>query len=391
MIPTEKSHEMLAFLRSRRPAMLRLLKRFVLCESPTESKPAVDRFGRIVAAEWKKRGAKIEFLQQKRAGNHLRVTWSAIRARRNGLSARAGQILVLGHLDTVYELGTIKKMPFRVTPDRGFGPGIFDMKGGLVIALFAAEALAHAAWLPRRRIVFLWTSDEETGSETSRKVIEREAQRSMAVMVLEPANGPKGKLKTRRKAVGTADLIITGRAAHAGLDPGAGVNAVHELALQAARLMRLNNPRRGITVNPTIAQGGTRSNVIPAEARLTIDLRAETIGDMRRIERKLKTLRPILPGAGVAVQGGFSRPPLERCASADLFSQAQELAHQLGFSVDECLAGGGSDGNFTAALGVPTLDGLGAVGAAAHSPDEQVIISALPDRAALLASLLAAL
>jgi glutamate carboxypeptidase len=155
--------------------------------------------------------------------------------------------------------------------------------------------------------------------------------------------------------------------------------------------MRLNNPRRGITVNPTIAQGGTRSNVIPAEARLTIDLRAETIGDMRRIERKLKTLRPILPGARVVVQGGFSRPPLERRASAALFSQAQELAHELGFSVDECLAGGGSDGNFTAALGVPTLDGLGAVGAAAHGPDEQVIISALPHRAALLASLLAVL
>jgi len=371
--------------------MLRLLKRFVLCESPTDSKLAVDRFGRLVAAEWKKRGAKIEFLQQKRAGNHVRVAWPSNLGRRNGLSVRVGQILVLGHLDTVYEFGAIKKMPFRVTRDCAFGPGIFDMKGGLVIALFAAEALAHAAWLPRRRIVFLWTSDEETGSETSRKVIEREAQRSMAVMVLEPANGPKGKLKTRRKAVGTADLIITGRAAHAGLNPEAGVNAVHELALQAARLMRLNNPQRGITVNPTIAQGGTRSNVIPAEARLTIDLRAETIADMRRIERKLKTLRPVLPGARVAVQGGFSRPPLERRASAALFAHAQELAHQLGFSVDECLAGGGSDGNFTAALGVPTLDGLGAVGAAAHSPDEQVIISALPDRAALLASLLAIL
>jgi len=371
--------------------MLRLLKRFVLCESPTDSKPAVDRFGRMVAEEWKKLGAKIKFLPQKRAGNHVRVDWPAILAHRPGISARAGQILVLGHLDTVYELGTIKKIPFRATRDRAFGPGVFDMKGGLVIALSAAEALAHAAWLPRRRVVFLWTSDEETGSKSSREVIEREARRSLAVLVLEPANGPKGKLKTRRKAVGTAELSITGRAAHAGLDPGAGVNAVHELALQAARLTLLNNPRRGITVNPTIAQGGTRSNVIPAEARLTIDLRAETVADMHRIERKLKTLRPILPGARVAVQGGFSRPPLERRASAALFSHAQELAHQLRFSVDECLAGGGSDGNFTAALGVPTLDGLGAVGEAAHSPDEQVIISALPARAALLASLLATL
>lgn len=371
--------------------MLRLLKRFVLCESPTDSKPAVDRFGRLVAAEWEKRGAKIEFHPHKRAGNHVRVAWPAILAHRAGISARAGQILVLGHLDTVYDLGTIKKMPFHFSRGRAFGPGIFDMKGGLVIALFAAEALAHAAWLPRRRVVFLWTSDEETGSKTSREAIEREARRSMAVLVLEPANGPKGKLKTRRKAVGTAELIINGRAAHAGLDPGAGVNAVHELALQAARLTRLNNPRRGITVNSTIAQGGTRSNVIPADARLTIDLRAETVADMRRIEGKLKNLRPILPGARVAVQGGFSRPPLERRASAALFSHAQELGHQLGFSVDECLAGGGSDGNFTAALGVPTLDGLGAVGEGAHSPDEHVIISALPDRAALLAGLLASL
>ena len=265
------------------------------------------------------------------------------------------------------------------------------MKGGLVMALFAVDALAHAGWLPDRNIAFLWTSDEETGSRSSREVIEREARRSAAVLVLEPANGPEGKLKTRRKATGTAELVITGRAAHAGLDPGAGVNAVHELALQAARLMRLNDSRRGITVNPTIAQGGTRSNVIPAEARLTIDLRAETLADMRRIDRKLKMLRPILRGARVAVRGGFSRPPLERRASAVLFSWARKLARELGFSVEESLAGGGSDGNLTAALGVPTLDGLGAVGEGPHSPDEQVILSALPQRAALLAALLATL
>jgi len=306
-------------------------------------------------------------------------------------SGRSNQILVLGHLDTVYELGTIRKTPFRAWRGRAFGPGVFDMKGGAILALFAVDALAHVTRLPGRRIVFLWTSDEETGSKSSREVIEYEARRSAAVLVLEPAHGPEGKLKTRRKATGTAELMITGRAAHAGLDPESGVNAVHELALQTARLMRLNHPRRGITVNPTIAQGGTRSNVIPAEACLTIDLRAETLADMRRIERKLKTLRPILPGARLAVRGGFSRPPLERRASAALFSQAQKLALRLGFSVEECSVGGGSDGNFTAALGVPTLDGLGAVGDGAHSPDEQVIISALPQRAALLAALLATL
>lgn len=371
--------------------MLRLLKRFVLCESPTDSKAAVDDFGRIITKEWRKRGATVEILTRKKEGNHLRITWPAVRLRVHQDSGRSKQILVLGHLDTVYQTGTIKKMPFRVRRGHAFGPGIFDMKGGLVIALFAVDALMHAGWLPRRSIVFLWTSDEETGSTSSREIIEREARRSAAVLVLEPANGPYGKLKTQRKATGTADLIITGRAAHAGLDPGAGVNAVHELALQAGRLMHLNDARRGTSVNPTVAQGGTRSNVIPAEARLTVDLRAETLAEMRRIERELKGLRPILRGASLAVEGGFSRPPLERSASAALFSQARKLAHRLGFSLGESLAGGGSDGNFTAALGVPTLDGLGAVGEGAHSPDEQVILSALPERAALLAGLLASL
>jgi glutamate carboxypeptidase len=396
---SEKLPEMLRFLRARQPSMLRLLKRFVHCESPTDSKPAVDHFARLIAAEWRERRAKVEWLTRKDAGNHLRITWPAS-AGRMGSGVQAGtnanrehskQILVLGHMDTVYALGTIRNTPFRVSRGRAFGPGAFDMKGGLVIALFAIDALARANWLPHRRVVFLWTSDEETGSKGSREIIEREARRSMAVLVLEPAGGLNGQLKTRRKATGTAEVIITGRASHAGLDPGAGVNALHELALQVAGLMRLNDSRRGITVNPTIAEGGTRSNVIPAEARLTLDLRAETLADMRRVERQLKALRPILPGASVQVEGGFSRPPLEGRASAALFSHASKLAGKLGFSIGECLAGGGSDGNFTAALGVPTLDGLGAVGDGAHSTGEQVIVSALPERAALLAALLATL
>ena len=369
--------------------MERLLKRFVRCESPTDDKKAVDRLGRTVAAEWRKRRAKIEYLTRREAGNHLRITWPTHATDRAGTST--GRILVLGHLDTVYEVGTIGGMPFRVRRGRAFGPGVFDMKGGLVIALFAADALAHLDWLPRRPITFLWTSDEETGSKSSQHAIEQEARRSNAVLVLEPANGPDGQLKTRRKATGTAEIVIRGRAAHAGLNPNEGVNAIRELALQTERLVRLNDPRRGVTVSPTVAQGGTRSNVIPAEARLTIDLRVETRDDMRRIERQLKSLRPILPGARVTVKGGFSRPPLERRASAALFSRAQQLAKELGFRVGECLAGGGSDGNFTAALGVPTLDGLGAIGEGAHSADEQVILSSLPQRAALLAGLLATL
>ena len=282
-------------------------------------------------------------------------------------------------------------MPYRVARGRAFGPGIFDMKGGLVIALFAMDALARAGWQPRRQVVFLWTSDEETGSATSRALIEREARRSSAVLVLEPASGLDGRVKTQRKAVGTAELTVTGRAAHAGINPEEGVNAIHELALQIGRIARLNNAQRGITVSPTVVEGGTRSNVIPATARAILDLRARRASDMRALERRLHALRPILPGAQLAVRGGFSRPPLERRNSAALFARARELAKAMGLALDEASTGGGSDGSFTAALGVPTLDGLGAVGEGAHGANENVLVDALPERAALLASLLATL
>jgi glutamate carboxypeptidase len=384
MDDAKRMGEVLALLREREAQMVKLLSRFVRCESPSDAKPAVDNFGRMVAGEWRQLAARVERLPQRSTGDHLRVRWAS-------KAKGKGRILVLGHLDTVYPLGTLRSMPFRVSRGRAFGPGAFDMKGGLVLALFAVDALTKIGWLPRRQVLFLWTSDEEIGSGSSRAIIEREARRSAAVLVLEPASGLDGRLKTQRKGVGTAELAITGRAAHAGLDPQNGVNAVHEMALQLTRIMRFNQPGRGITVNATIAQGGTRSNVIPAAAHATIDLRAGTVADMREVERKLRALRPILPGARINLQGGFSRPPLERSASAALFSHARHLANAMGLSVKETFSGGGSDGNFTAALGVPTLDGLGAVGEGAHSPDENVILSALPERAALLASLLATL
>jgi glutamate carboxypeptidase len=301
------------------------------------------------------------------------------------------QILVLGHMDTVYDVGTLAKMPFRVSKGRAYGPGTFDMKGGLVIALFAFDALSKIKRFPKRRLVFLWTSDEETGSATSRQIIEKEARHSRAVLVLEPAGGTQGALKTSRKGVGTAELNVTGRASHAGLDPQAGVNAVHEIALQIERIAKFNDPRHGVTVSPTIVSGGARSNVIPDQARVILDLRANRVADMERLERQLKNLRPILPGAKLTLSGGFSRPPLERSASAALLEHAQKCGELLGFSLEEMAVGGGSDGNFTAALEIPTLDGLGAVGDAAHSPDEHVVIKKLPERAALLALLLATL
>jgi glutamate carboxypeptidase len=371
------------WLRPREVAMTRLLGQFVRAESPSFDKAAVDRLGRIVAEEWKRRGARVTLERQRERGDHVRAEWNP-----PGNRPRE-QVLVLGHLDTVYGLRTLARMPFRVSRGRAYGPGTFDMKGGLVIALFAVDALTATGRFPQKRIVFLWTSDEEIGSGTSRAVIEREARRSDAVLVLEPASGLDGRVKTGRKGVGEIEIIATGGAAHAGLNPEDGINAIEEIALQIARISRWNWPSRGITVNAGLIEGGTRTNVIPEKARVLVDLRAVRASDMRGLERKFRALRPILRGAKLQIRGGFNRPPMERKNSAALYAKARSLAREIGVTLGEAYVGGGSDGNFTAALGVPTLDGLGAVGEGAHSPNENIVIRALPERAALLASLLA--
>jgi glutamate carboxypeptidase len=366
--------------------MLGLLERLVKCESPSHDKAAVDRAGKIVASEWRKRGAKVNLLRQAARGNHVRAEVFL------GKGRPAGQIMVLGHIDTVYPLGTIRKMPFRVSGGRAWGPGTFDMKGGIVLALAAVDALRALGAGPQKRIVFLWTSDEEIGSETSRAAIESEARKSDAVLVLEPSFGRDGRLKTARKGVGGAEIVVTGRSAHAGIDPERGVNAVHELALQIERLIRLNNPRREITVQATVIEGGTVTNVVPAHARAKVDIRYARMADAREIDRKLRGLKPILKGARVEVRRGSNRPPLERTAAVRaLFQRAQMLMREMGLPLGEAATGGGSDGNFTAALGVPTLDGLGAVGDGAHSPREHIVIRALAERAALIAGLLVTL
>jgi glutamate carboxypeptidase len=282
----------------------------------------------------------------------------------------------------------LPKMPFAVRAGKAFGPGVFDMKGGIVQALFALDAIHHSSAALRKKIVFLWTSDEEIGSESSRKLLETEAGRSDAVFVLEPSLGPKGLLKTARKGVGDAEVIVQGRASHAGLAPEKGINAIHELALQIARINEWNDLPRGISVNAGLVSGGTRPNVIPDRARTIFDLRALRPADMQKIDKKLRGLRPILRGSKLEVRGGFNRPPLERKYSAELFARAKSLGEEMGLRISESTAGGGSDGNLTAALGIPTLDGLGAVGNGAHSPGEHIIIHTMPERAALLAALL---
>ena len=377
------SKELLRLLKPRLPQMLATLRQFVIAESPSLEKAPADRCCGIIAEEWRKHGARVERIAQKHRGDVLRIAFVPDKSR------SSGQLLVLGHYDTVYSSGTLRKMPFRVSAGKAYGPGTFDMKAGIVQALFALQALQRSKTPLRKRLVFLWTSDEEIGSEAGRKFFETEARRSDAVFVLEPSFGPRGLLKTARKAVGEAELIVHGRASHAGLAPQEGVNAIHELAAQLARIEKWNDLRRGVTINAGIIEGGTRTNVIPERARVVLDLRASRASDMHSLEDRLHGLRPLHAGARLELTGGFDRPPLERKMSAALFSRAQLLAKEMNLALGECAVGGGSDGNFTAALGIPTLDGLGAVGDGAHSSHEHILINTMPVRAALLAALLA--
>jgi glutamate carboxypeptidase len=370
--------------KAERAPLLALLEALVKIESPSESKPAVDRVAIRLSEEWRQAGAGVNSLAQGRRGNHImaHMAWG-------GAQGQHRPLLVLGHMDTVYPLGTLAKMPWRVSAGRAYGPGTFDMKGGLTIALTAARVLVRLGVQPKRHAIFLWTSDEEIGSGSSRRTIESEARHSKAVLVLEPALGLEGRLKTRRKGVGGAEIRVMGRAAHAGINPDDGINALHELAHVIQKIEAMNDRRRGITANATVAAAGTIANVIPEEARLSVDLRVSCAEDATRIERQLKTLRPSIAGARLDVRGGIDRPPLERTAGVrTLFRHAQRLAGAMGVTLQEGSTGGGSDGNLTAALGIPTLDGLGAVGNGAHTPRECVIVRSLEARAALLAGLL---
>jgi glutamate carboxypeptidase len=363
--------------------MLELLRELTLLESPSLEKAPADRCCGFLADQWLLRGGLVHVLKQHQRGNHLRIISSP-----NSSHPRR-QLLVLGHYDTVYPTGTLSRMPFKISAGKAYGPGVFDMKAGIIQALFAFEALQQLKIPIAKNLVFLWTSDEEIGSESSRKIIEVEARRSDAVFVLEPSLGSRGLVKTSRKGVGQAELVVHGRPAHAGLEPEKGVNAIHELSAQIARIEKWNNLRRGVTINADIVSGGTRANVIAEYARATLDLRAWRASDMHALEKRLHSLKPIHKGAKLEITGGFDRPPMERKHSAALFASAKFLAKQIGIKLGEAAAGGGSDGNFTATLGVPTLDGLGAIGDGAHSPNEHILTKFMPHRAALLAALLA--
>ncbi|MEO8679756.1 MAG: M20 family metallopeptidase [Vicinamibacterales bacterium] len=372
------SSGVLDFCRSQQDWLLDFIEALVAIESPSDDRAAVNRCGAELASRLTALGAAITRVSPGTAGDHLRASF--------GEGAR--QILLLGHFDTVWPVGQLARMPLKREAGKLHGPGVFDMKAGIGLATLATRALLLDGGLDHVRIVMLWTTDEEVGSTTSRALIETEAQQSDAVLVFEPSL-PGGALKTSRKGVGQFELVVRGISAHAGLDPGKGVSAIHELARQVLAIEKLHNLERGMTVNVGLVNGGTRANVVAEEARATIDARAVTLADAAEIDRVMKGLSPQLRGASLTVTGGFDRPPLERSAGViRLLEIARSAAGELGMTVDEGAAGGGSDGNFTAARGVPTLDGLGAVGDGAHAVHEHVVIDALAPRAALIAGLL---
>jgi glutamate carboxypeptidase len=360
-----------------REAMLTLLGDLVSCESPSRDKAALDRLGVRIADHLRSAGGSVEIVANDRGGDHVAARFPGPAARRPAL--------VLGHFDTVWPHGTLVKMPFRIDDGRAFGPGTYDMKAGLTIFLTLMERRLGE---PTRPVWALFTSDEELGSPTSRPLIEDLARQCAYALVLEPPLAD-GSLKTARKGVGRFRLDVEGKAAHAGVAPREGRNAIVELAHQILRIQELQDPHVGTTLNVGVIQGGTTSNVVPAEAFANIDVRVTTQAEARRVERALHALGPITPGTRLSVSGRFDRPPMERSpAIAALFQQARGIARTLRLELTEGSTGGGSDGNFTAALGVPTLDGLGARGGGAHADDEHILIDSLPERAALLATLL---
>src|SRR5258707_1052876 len=309
----------LPYLRKRLPRMLEILRELTVLESPSLEKKPTDRCCELLAEKWLRHGTIAQIIRQKHRGDHLRVVWKPSEGRAKS------QILVLGHYDTVYSTGTLAKMPFRIKGGKAYGPGIFDMKAGIVQALFALPALRQMEIPLRKRLVFLWTSDEEIGSEASRKLLEAEARRSDGVFVLEPSFGPRGLLKTARKGVGQAELIVHGRASHAGLAPQEGINAIHELARQLGRIEKWNDLRRGLTINAGTIEGGTRTNVIPERARPVLDLRALRFSDIRALEVPLPDRRPIQTGARFKTPGAFARPPLKNKMSKSLFARPHLL------------------------------------------------------------------
>jgi glutamate carboxypeptidase len=362
--------------------MLSTLRQLVEIESPSDNKAGVDRVAAFLAHRFEALGGRAKLHRSPKFGDHLQVDFTG---------ARSGPpVLLLGHMDTVYPVGTLAAMPFRTAEDRAWGPGVLDMKTGIVMMMYAIAALRfrNEGSMPRPVSVLL-VSDEEVGSDSSRRITESLAKRSAAVLVMEPSLGLHGAVKTARKGVGEYAINVTGIAAHSGLDFEKGQNAIVELSRQILEISKLVDLSRGLTLNVGVIAGGTRVNVVPAAASATLDVRVTRMKDAAAIDRKLRSLKPFNRKCKLEISGGLNRPPMERTGGvAMLFEKASIVAKDFGWRLQEAAVGGGSDGNFTAALGIPTLDGLGGVGEGAHADQESILISEVPRRTALLAALI---
>jgi len=370
----------LAWTRASQPAAIDLIREFVECESPSDSAVDVNRFLGMVAE------AVNDIASVRRVAGSLVCTFKLPGKK------KSGQVMALGHGDTVWPLGTLGTMKFRYAQGRLWGPGVLDMKSGLVFFIFAMRALRELEIPVAHEVTLLVNPDEETGSRISRATTEAMARKSKAVLVIEPGTGLEGKAKTARKGIGDYRLTVRGVAAHAGIDFTKGASAVLELARQLEVIAGFTAVEKGITVNPGVISGGTRSNVIAAEAHAHIDMRVPKLRDAAAIDKKFQSLKPFDKRCSLELSGGLNRPPMERSKGViSLFKLARTLAREIGIDLEESATGGGSDGNFTAALGIPTLDGLGAVGEGAHATHESILIDRIADRIALLTKLTAAI
>jgi glutamate carboxypeptidase len=380
----ESNRQLRAATAKLEPQMLRMLAQLVGMESPTEDRAALNRCAELVEGWIRAIGGRSRRHRRESAGDLLTGHLGPLRSKEKPL-------LLLGHLDTVWPVGTLKRMPFRLKGGRAWGPGVLDMKAGVVMALTALRILLERNQL-NRPVILLLNSDEETGSRSSRGLTESLAKKCGAVFVLEPAQGIPGAYKTARKGVAQYRLEVHGVPAHSGVDFGAGHSAVLELGKQLGRASEFTDLGRGITVNAGLIGGGTRSNVVPAYAWAEFDVRIARAVDAQRLERRFRTLRAFDRRCRLEVSGGLNRPPMERTAgTVALFKRAATMAQGLGFQLQEAATGGGSDGNFTSALGIATLDGMGAVGEGAHADHESILLDALVPRTALLAAMIGGL
>ena len=367
-------------IKPRRDELIESLRAIVEHESPSDNKAALDGLARTIASRFEALGGRVDLVPNAAGGEHVRA--------RFGPESDARPALVLGHYDTVWPIGTIATMPFRVEGGKAFGPGVFDMKASLILIEAALGAIASIGAAMPRPLVVLFTSDEEIGSLRSRDLIEDEAKKSEFTLVVEPPLA-NGNLKTSRKGTGLFTLTVDGRSAHSGVEPEKGRSAVVELAHQILAMEALQRPELGTTLNVGSVSGGTATNVVPAHAVAKIDARISTMTEAARLEAALKELKPVTPDVTLSMVGRIKRPPMERTpAVVALYERAREVGRSLGLDLGEGGTGGASDGNFTAALGIPTLDGLGCPGSGAHASYEHIIIDGLLERAALMATLL---